>query len=75
MVRRVMSVALDLRESHLSIIETDRLNGHDVSAGVDTPESDENAVDRDPSRLPVNNLDAYKNWCQRVKEDWDPVNQ
>ena len=59
----------------MSIIETDRLNGHNVSPGADQSEEDVETVDRDPSRLPVNNLDAYKNWCQRVKEDWDPVNQ
>ncbi|MDH3648004.1 MAG: hypothetical protein OER80_14690 [Gammaproteobacteria bacterium] len=57
----------------MSIIETDRLNGHDV-AEVEGAEEDVNATDRDPSRLPVNNLDTYKNWCRRVKEDWDPVN-
>ncbi|MBT8135918.1 MAG: hypothetical protein KJO54_02770 [Gammaproteobacteria bacterium] len=57
----------------MSIIETDRLNGHDVSERSNGADDDENTVDRDPSRLPVNNLDAYKTWCQRVKEDWDPA--
>ncbi|MBT8132480.1 MAG: hypothetical protein KJO35_09445 [Gammaproteobacteria bacterium] len=56
----------------MSIIETERLNGHDV-AEVEGPEQDVDAENRDPSRLPVNNLDAYKTWCQRVKDDWDPV--
>lgn len=57
----------------MSIIETDRLNGHSVSEGPDGLDDDVETVDRDPSRLPINNLDAYKTWCQRVKEDWDPV--
>ncbi len=26
---------------------------------------------RDPSDLPVNNWEAYRNWCQKVKEHWD----
>lgn len=64
-----------IRESHLAIIESERLNGHNVSEGRKTHEDDVEVVDRDPSRLPVNNLDAYKNWCQRVKADWDPANQ
>ena len=59
----------------MSIIETERLNGHDVSEPGNGADDDENSVDRDPSRLPINNLDAYKNWCQRVKDDWDPANQ
>ena len=63
------------RESHLAIIETERPNGHNVTEGRNTPEVDVEEVNRDPSRLPINNLDAYKNWCQRVKADWDPANQ
>ena len=59
----------------MSIIDTDRLNGHDVSQGPNGAEEDVVTVDRDPSRLPINNLDAYKNWCQRIKDDWDPANE
>ena len=26
---------------------------------------------RDPSDLPVNNWEAYRTWCQKVKDHWD----
>ena len=59
----------------MAIIETERLNGHNLSEGRNAREVEAEEVDRDPSRLPVNNLDAYKSWCQRVKADWDTANQ
>ncbi|NND60583.1 MAG: hypothetical protein HKN49_09975 [Gammaproteobacteria bacterium] len=54
----------------MSAIESDFLNRHRLVERRDRVE-DENEVSRDPSRLPVNNLEAYKSWCQRVKDDWD----
>jgi hypothetical protein len=29
------------------------------------------AIPRDVSDLPVSNWDDYKNWCEKVKQNWD----
>ncbi|MFK7888910.1 MAG: hypothetical protein AB8G16_18795 [Gammaproteobacteria bacterium] len=29
------------------------------------------AVPRDIDDLPISNWDEYKNWCEKVKENWD----
>ncbi len=33
--------------------------------------ADQEENSRDPSDLPVNNWEAYRTWCQKVKEHWD----
>lgn len=59
----------------MSVIETDLLNGRSVSDRSDTRASEEPEPDRDPSRLPVNNLEAYKSWCKQVRDDWTDESQ
>ena len=52
------------------------VNGRDLSEGLlEQPEDEEITSSRDPSDLPINNLDAYKTWCQRVKDEWDGAAQ
>lgn len=59
------------------MIETDFVNGHRYGERREQRESAEQEAEvrRDPSRLPVTNLEAYKSWCQRVKDDWDSQDQ
>ena len=59
----------------MSVLETDMLNGRDVSDRNGQRADEEREPDRDPSRLPVTNLEAYKSWCQRVRDDWDDESQ
>lgn len=70
-----MSLAILKGEKALSVIETDMLNGHNIIDRKEGVEDDQPESSRDPSRLPVKNLEAYKSWCQRVKDDWDPAEQ
>lgn len=51
------------------------LNGREMSDRSGQRADEEREPDRDPSRLPVTNLEAYKSWCQRVKDDWDDESQ
>lgn len=59
----------------MSVIETDLLHGRSVPDRSDTRASEEREPDRDPSRLPIGNLEAYKSWCQRVRDDWEDESQ
>ena len=54
-------------------METDLLNGR--QADVNEHADDEAEASRDPSRLPVTNLEAYKSWCKRVKDDWEEATE
>ncbi len=39
--------------------------------GESGPKAEPLAVPRDLSDLPISNWDDYKNWCEKVKENWD----
>lgn len=51
------------------------LNGRDRTERAERPVSERDEANRDPSRLPVNNLEAYKTWCQQVRDDWEDEGQ
>ena len=36
-----------------------------------SPAAEPLRVPRDLNDLPINNWDEYKNWCEKVKENWD----
>ena len=36
-----------------------------------TPAAEPLTVPRDLNDLPISNWDEYKNWCEKVKENWD----
>ncbi len=39
--------------------------------GENRPPAEPLAVPRDLAKLPISNWDDYKNWCEKVKENWD----
>ncbi len=39
--------------------------------GENRPQAEPLAVPRDLSDLPISNWDDYKDWCEKVKENWD----
>ena len=52
--------------------EYERHISHNPRENVDrVPKAEPLSVPRDLSDLPISNWDDYKNWCEKVKQNWD----